>query len=196
MSSLNLEKLADLLLEGSVMTYPTDTIAGIGCIGDNKDAVYRVFEIKGRDHRKPVSYAFSSVDHIKQYAQISEMANILFTLLPGSLSLILPLRKDAPKLYGLDGQSIGVRIPDTKWLLLLIDKIKKPIMTTSANQTDKKSVDIVSDLDQVILDQSDILVEWDGQLSGIESTVVKVDDTVKILREGSIPSSKIFDLTT
>ncbi len=195
-SNLDLNELAELLLQGSVMIYPTDTIAGIGCIGTNQKSVEKVYKIKGRNPEKPVSYAFSSVRQIEKYAEISPITRKLFSLFPGPISLILPLKKDAPKLFGLDGKSIGVRIPKGEWLISLIEIVDRPIVTTSSNYTNQLPANTVHELDKKILDQIDVLILWDGRLSGLASTVISVMKDVKLVREGAVTFSKIIELAS
>lgn len=192
----NIQKLANLLLEGAIFIYPTDTIAGIGCVGNNPDAVAKIFSIKQRDKSKPISYAFSSVEMIRQYAVIPNFADPLMSLLPGPLTLVMNQRNDAPQpLYGLDGQTVGVRIPDVPWLIQLVQQVGVPLVTTSANISSRKPADEVENLDPELLEKVDILLSWKGKLTGTGSTVISLlEPEVKVLRVGTIPENKIKSL--
>ena len=65
-----MDEIVRRVLRGEIFIYPTDTIAGIGCIGSNQKSVERLFNIKQRDLDKPISYAFADTDHILEYANI------------------------------------------------------------------------------------------------------------------------------
>ena len=106
--------------------------------------------------------------------------------------MILELRGDAPPLYGLDGKTVGARIPDVPWLLDLISMLGKPLVTTSANISSRIPADRVSDLDPELMSEVDLLLSWQGQLSGSPSTVFSIlDESLIILREGTISTDII-----
>lgn len=185
--------LVEKLLSGAIMVYPTDTVAGIGCVGNLKSTVNKLYEIKGREMNKVVSYAFSNKKMIQKFAEIPPSAEKLFDLLPGPLTLILPLKSESPPLYGLDGKTIGIRIPEVPWLLKLITLIDYPLITTSANISGKPSAKNVNEINKEILEKIDILIEWEGNLSNYSSTVVSLIENPKILRKGIISEDMIFE---
>ncbi|MHA2090582.1 MAG: L-threonylcarbamoyladenylate synthase [Candidatus Kariarchaeaceae archaeon] len=195
LTDINVVELSNELLKGKIMIYPTDTVAGIGCIGHEKSAVDRLFKIKGRDPSKAVSYAFDSFDSIEKYAHITPDTLKLKHLLPGPLTLILPLRQHAPKLYGLSTNTIAVRIPDVPWLLSLITEIDTPIVTTSANRSQQIPSRTIGGLDPILVNQVDILIEWQNHLNNPPSTIVSLIDELTVLREGQIPKEEILKLT-
>lgn len=190
----SIDPIVNILKKGGIMIYPTETVAGIGCIGSDMDPIRRLYEIKRRDTQKPVSFAFSSIDMVKKYAIIPNKANKMLQLFPGPITLILPLRSDAPKLYGIDSVSIGVRIPNVPWLLELIEKLGEPIVTTSANISHQRPYTAVKELPQSIIEEINILVSWEGSLDGLSSTVISMVGVPKILRQGAIPENEILSL--
>lgn len=189
-----MDELVSSLATGHIMVYPTETVAGIGCIGSDKKAVSNIFAIKERDEKKPLSYAFSSIEHMKQYVEVPTKAEPLLGLFPGPLTLILPKKDNIPELYGVADDSVGVRIPDIEWILRLIEKLGSPIVSTSANIANQLPVSTISAMDDKILEKIDLLIHWEGQLLGNPSTVVSVLDGIQIIREGAIKSEYIYSL--
>ncbi len=184
-------QIINMLRKGAIMVYPTETVVGIGCVGDNERSVKRIFELKKRDLSKPVSYAFASVEQVAKYAVITDRIKPLLELLPGPLTLVLELRDDAPELYGLADRTIGVRIPDVTWLRHIIAEVG-PVISTSANISSvepARSVEAIPFTDEV-----DILIRWKGVLNGLSSTVLSCVEPMRILRSGAISSDKIFSL--
>ncbi len=194
--NLPLKEIATQLQEGAIMLYPTDTLPGIGCLGDNEEAVERLFEIKSRDPSKPVSYAFSSLFHMMSYVEFPKNAWKLSELYPGKLTLVVPTNAESPDLYGIKTSNIGCRIPDVDWFLELIKITNTPIVTTSANISGVSPVINIDSIPDELLSNIDILIEWEGDLHGIGSTVVDLSkaDEYRILREGAIKEDIIQSL--
>lgn len=183
------------LKSGAIVVYPTDTVAGIGCIGTSEKLVKKLFNIKQRPIHQPVSYAFSSVQMLESYVKIPTKARNLLSLLPGPITLIFPQHPDR-LLHGTDGVTIGVRIFDFPKLNELIELVGEPIITTSANISGQPTASAVAGLTPEFLSNVDILITWENELIGAPSTVVSCVDDIKILRQGVIPENKIFDLIT
>ncbi|MHA2029011.1 MAG: L-threonylcarbamoyladenylate synthase [Candidatus Kariarchaeaceae archaeon] len=189
-------EVAEDLVNGSIMLYPTDTLPGIGCLGSSSEAIAKLFAIKKRAQSKPVSYAFSSFDMMSRYVEISAYTMKFQPLLPGKLTMVLPKKKNAPKLYGVESQSLGCRIPQVGWLLELISYLDAPIVTTSANISGTQPVNKVNDIPREILDQLDLIIEWSDDLLGTGSTIIDLSEKhkFKILREGAISKERIESL--
>lgn len=191
LSNINFDHLVTELKAGKIMVYPTETVAGIGCVGSNEESVKRLFSIKERSLEKPVSYAFSTRSMVEQYAEIDTKANLLLDELPGPLTIILPLKDNAPVIYGIAPDSIGVRIPDAPWLLQLISKLGEPLITTSTNISGEPSSRNIRDIDRNILDKIDYLISWNGNLNAEPSTVISTIDGYSVLREGAVSAKEI-----
>lgn len=129
-----LQKAVRILKQGGVIAYPTDTVYGIGCNVFNERAVRRVFEIKKRDPRKPLSVAVSDFLMLKEVVEVSEdNRKICEQLLPGPFTVLLPKIKRVPEIVSAGRQLLGVRIPDHKIAIEIIKRAGFPIITTSAN---------------------------------------------------------------
>ncbi|MFV2014570.1 MAG: L-threonylcarbamoyladenylate synthase [Candidatus Heimdallarchaeota archaeon] len=195
-SDFPITEVAAELNKGAIMLYPTDTLTGIGCLGNNKEAIKKLFAIKKRDPSKPVSYAFSSLEMMSEYVELSAYVMKFKSLLPGKLTLVLPKKNDGAILHGVKSLNLGCRIPEVAWLLALISHLNAPLVATSANISGTQPVKRVKDIPKNILDLVDIVIEWPGELLGVSSTVIDltIKDEFKILREGAISKDQIESL--
>ncbi len=189
-----MDEIVRRVLGGEIFIYPTDTIAGIGCIGSNLNSVERLFEIKQRDLDKPISYAFSDTDHIFDFANISDEYRGILDLLPGPLTLILNRKEYSTDLYGIDSDTIGVRVPKGDWFLQLIRAVGYPIVTTSANISGELPSGSVFAINNELKERVDFIISWEGTLSEQASTIVSLTKELKIIREGKITRDIIMSL--
>lgn len=177
LQSKEIEKAANILRNGGVVIFPTDTVYGIGCRFDNMAAIERIRKIKGSKQNFPVL-----ISNLKQAHQIAKIDNIALNLAqkywPGGLTLILRKQSGSGK--------IGIRIPNHKIVMLLIDKLGFPIVGTSANFHSQKPPTSYEELDPKIISLADFVVNEKCK-EKTESTVVDATlDPVKILRKGAV----------
>jgi tRNA threonylcarbamoyl adenosine modification protein (Sua5/YciO/YrdC/YwlC family) len=124
------QQVADILKDGGIVVYPTDTVYALGCIVSNKHGLDRISQIKASV--KPKSIIFADIRDISEYAKVSNEAYRLMRLLfPGPYTLILPATRHVPRLLQSKRKSIGVRIPDHWFCRELVSQIGEPIITTS-----------------------------------------------------------------
>lgn len=138
MNTANLAEATAALHEGRCVIHPTETCYGIACDLTNLAAVERMFALKQRPGNKPVSGLFPSVDAAKTYVRWNAEAQALAAEgLPGPLTIIVPMRDDAPaKLYPapvMTTQSLGVRVSSHPVAMELARAYPVPVSTTSAN---------------------------------------------------------------
>lgn len=181
-----IEKAVKILKEGGVVAYPTDTIYGIGCNIFNKKAIERIYQLKQKDKRVPLSFICSDLKNISKYAHISTPNyKILRHFFPGPYTFILPGSRLVPKLMLTKRRTVGIRIPDNKICLMLLETFGNPIVSTSATtQNDEEILNDPIDIEQKLGKCLDLVI--DGGISGFTASTV-VDLTVdppKILRVG------------
>jgi L-threonylcarbamoyladenylate synthase len=170
-----IDRAVEVLNNGGVIIYPTDTVYGIGCDINNERAIEKLISIKKRSNN-PMSVAVSSIDMIKQVAVIED--NKVFNLLPGPFTFILKKKKVSDSITsGLP--TVGVRIPDNDIALKIIEKFGKPIITTSANISNKPSPKSLKEVDI----SADFMVQGECKYK-LGSTVVDLKNK-KILRNGA-----------
>lgn len=188
------EEIVQRVANGEVFLYPTDTVAGIGCDATNGDSVAKIFDIKSRDSKKSVSFAFCSINHMREFVDLSDKWDNLLSLLPGGLTLVLNQKAGSPKLHGISTPTIGARIPDVPWLLRLISRLNVPIVTTSANISGERPESHFDKTSSAILNGVDFAIPWEGELSGKPSTVISLVEDAVLLREGLISKVKLNEL--
>jgi len=171
------KKLVKAIKQGKIIIYPTDTIYGIGCDALNTKAVKKIREIKQRDSEKP----FSVIAQSRQWIYKNfDMNKAYIKKLPGPFTFILRTKRDklVSKQVSSNVNILGVRIPDHP-LTKMIQKAKKPFVTTSVNVTGKKPITEIKKIPRKISKQVDIIIDG-GKLSNKPSTIV--DLTGKIAR--------------
>lgn len=130
----NVRAVVDSLQKGGVIIYPTDTIYGLGCDILQHSAIERICRLKQIDPRKAqLSFICSDLSHLSDYAkQIpTSTFRILKEHLPGPFTFILPASKMVPKILQSKKDTIGLRIPDNKIALAILQELGRPILSAS-----------------------------------------------------------------
>ncbi len=156
-----IKKALDILKTGGVILYPTDTIWGIGCDATDVKAVERINQIKQRNNQKSMLVLLDNAGKIPSYIdQMPDIAWDLIDLAEKPLTIIYPQAKNlAQNLIASDG-SIGIRITKEPFTQKLIERFKKPIVSTSANISGKKTPVNFSEINPQIIDRVDYVVKW------------------------------------
>jgi L-threonylcarbamoyladenylate synthase len=185
---VDIEKALEVLKNGGVILYPTDTIWGLGCDATNLEAIERIYKIKQRNDQKSLLILLDNPGKIASYVQeIPEITWDLIDLSEKPLTIIYSDAKNlAPNLIADDG-SIGIRIPDDPFCQRLIQRFKKPLVSTSANISGDKAPGNFTEISQEILDSVDYIVEWrqDDYTKSQASSILKIKNNgeITIIRE-------------
>ena len=137
-SSKNFEKVVKIAIkaikEGKVIICPTDTVYIPATDATNKKAVKRAFLIKKRSLKKPIPIFIKDIKAAKKLAYINKkQEQFLKKVWPGKVTVVLKRKKSKIKLYGVDKETIALRIPNLKLINLLLKKLDMPLVGTSAN---------------------------------------------------------------
>ena len=189
---MNIDKIVEIINSSGLVISPTDTVYGI--MGDalNKESIKNVYNVKHRDYKKPLILLMSSIDMIKEYTlDISEdEMNLMKKFFPGCMTLLLKRNSKVDDMICNNGEYVGVRIPDNKDLLSIIEKLGRPVFSTSCNISGNDVVRSVDEIDEEIISKVDYIYDG-GYIDSVSSTVVRIDNgEVVILREGNL-SEKI-----
>ena len=182
-----MEKALEILKNGGVILYPTDTIWGIGCDATNVEAINKIFEIKKREKTKSMIILVENERRLQDLVDVPEMAWQIIDLSEKPVTIVYENPKNLPKEILAEDGSIGIRLVKDDFCKKLISKLNKPIVSTSANLSGDKSPLKFSDISQEIIDAVDYAVEENrekiSKYSG--SSVIKIwsDGRVKVLRE-------------
>ena len=191
-SEADIRKAADMLREGKLVAFPTETVYGLGASVFNPDALKSVFRAKGRPIDNPLIAHVCSIEEFELLAEeIPEDAKLLAqAFFPGPLTIVLPAKKEIPReaTGGLD--TIAIRMPNHPIALQLL-KLSGPLCAPSANLSGKPSptnaYHVLEDLDGKI----DAVLDGGQCTVGIESTVIKLYPDPIILRPGMISAEQI-----
>jgi tRNA threonylcarbamoyl adenosine modification protein (Sua5/YciO/YrdC/YwlC family) len=180
--------IKDCLESGGIIAYPTDTIYGLGCDIFHPEAVEKICAIKKVNPEKAqLSFICADLSNLSNYAKSinNSLFRILKSTLPGPFTFVLPASKEVPKILQNKKKTIGLRIPDNKIALAIIETLGHPILSASfpgENIEDYTDPEIIQ---EHWGKQIDIVV--DGGIGGIiPSTVVDcTTDEYVILRQGA-----------
>lgn len=176
----------DLIRQGELVAYPTDTFYGIGCDIMNKKAIEKVYAIKQRDKNKPFSFICPDLKDISRYAKVNNTAyRHMKRLLPGPYTFVLPGTKLVPKMMLTKRKTAGIRVPDNNIALALVSELGNPILSTSATHQDGTVFENPSLLHDHFGKQLSAVIDG-GPLPNSPSSVVSlVDDIPEIIRYGA-----------
>ena len=180
-----IDKAVDILKEGGVIAYPTDTIYGFGCDLYNKKAIQRIYQIKKRDRQKPFSFICSDLKNISLYAQVTNSAyKIMKRYLPGPYTFILLGTKLVPKIMTTKRKTVGIRVPDNNICLSLVKTLGNPIISTSVGFSGREFLSDPSLIEETFGSQIDLTIDG-GILANQPSTIISlIDDEIEVIREG------------
>lgn len=122
----DIEKVSNVINAGGVIVIPTDTVYGISVDSMNEDAVKKIYEIKRRKFSQPFSILVSNIEMMREVAkEISEKEErIINRFFPGAMTIILNKSKKIPDIVTSGLDTVGVRIPNNKFILDLVDYLR------------------------------------------------------------------------
>lgn len=189
----NIEEVVELLQQGEVVAFPTETVFGLGVKYGRLEDLEKIYQLKNRDHSKAVTLMVAQREDIEKYAYISEQAKkIIDAFMPGMITLILKKKDTVDNRYTAGLETIGIRIPDDPFVLELLNRVG-PMLVTSANISGKPA----------LLNEQEVFQEFNHKIhlivkgkcvNNLASTVVQIDDEVKILRQGLITKEQIEEV--
>jgi len=178
-------KVVDILKNGGVVVYPTDTYYGIGCDIMNKKAIERIYQIKNRNKSKPFSFICSDLKNISLYAKVSNYAyKTMKRLLPGPYTFILEGSKLVPKIMLTKRRTAGIRVPDNPICLNLVKELGNPVITTSATMPDGTIFHDASLLHEYFGNRVDVVVDGSIVPGQPSSVILLINDIPEIIRKG------------
>jgi tRNA threonylcarbamoyl adenosine modification protein (Sua5/YciO/YrdC/YwlC family) len=176
----------DIMRQGGVVAYPTDTYYGIGCDIMNKKAIEKIYRIKQRDKSQPFSFICPDLKDIAKYAKVSNFAyRTMKRFLPGPYTFILTGTKLVPNIMLTKRKTAGIRVPDNNIALALAHQLGNPILSTSASTLDGEIFENPSLLHDYFNKTIDAVIDG-GPVPGKASSVISlIDDEPEIIRHGA-----------
>src|ERR1700759_5107987 len=170
-------KALKVIQDGDIILYPTDTIWGIGCDASNTEAVKKIYALKHRDEAKSMIILLDTGNKLESY--IREVPAIAYDLIEYAekpLTLVMPGAKNiSPALIAADG-SVGVRVAKHPFCEGLIQRLRKPLVSTSANISGSPSPQYFSQVQPEIINGVDYVVDIDQESMEIKnpSTIMRL----------------------
>ncbi len=184
----DIEKSLEVLRSGGVILYPTDTIWGLGCDATNDSAIQKIYKIKQRVASKSMIVLLDSVSKISNY--VKNRPKIISQLVENTQKPLTIIYNDAQNLSKeiiSDDNSIAIRVTKEMFSKELCQKFGKPIVSTSANISGRKSPQIFKDIEQEIIEEVDYVVKFrqDDNKINQPSKIIKLEteNQFSIIRE-------------
>jgi len=189
MMNHELEKAIEVLKNGGIVIFPTDTAFGIGCRIDDKKAVDRLFEIRKRPLTQATPILVSSIEQALPYLDSPSdiVRHFMETHWPGALTIITPC--DIDKIYSPirgGGDTVGIRMPDHSDILTVIAAVGVPVLGPSANMHGEKTPFSVDELDLKLVEQVDYVLPGTCTKRQVSTVVDCTRDPYSILRQGVV----------
>lgn len=179
----DLQKALEVLKNGGVILYPTDTVWGLGCDATNAAAVDRIYQIKKRETSKRMLILMENPALLDRYVDdVPEIALDLIEISTTPLTIIFPgARNLAPNLIAEDG-TIGVRFTREDFSKELIRRFRRPIVSSSANISGMVTPGIFAEIDNAIIDAVDYVVKFrqNETAPSQPSSIIKLDQVGRI----------------
>lgn len=189
-----IERAGELIKEGKIVIFPTETVYGIGTNGLDGNAVKKLYEIKQRPLNKPISLLVSNMDMVNLIAKdITEVEyKIMKIFFPGPLTIILKKKKIVPDIVTARQDTVGVRMPRGNVARKLVEMAGVPIAAPSANISGEPSGTNLQEIMKHFEGKVDYCIEGGNSELGLASTIVQViDGKPVILRQGIITLEQI-----
>ena len=176
-------KALEILKKGGVILYPTDTVWGIGCDATNREAVDRIYRIKERGDSKSMLVLMENPALLERYVKdVPDIAWDLIEISTTPLTVIYPNAKNlAPNLISGDG-SIGIRFTKEEFTSKLLQKFRKPLVSTSANISSEKTPANFNEISDTIKDRVDYIVQYRQD----DKTEMRPSEIIKLWPDGRI----------
>jgi L-threonylcarbamoyladenylate synthase len=200
-SEESIARAAEILREGGLVAFPTETVYGLGANAFSDDATRGIFKAKGRPSFNPLIVHIASVDEIPLVAalpnstMVERRIKLLATLWPGPLSIILPKATAISSVVTAGLSTVAVRIPDHPIALRLLKACGLPIAAPSANPFSGISPTTAQHVEEGLSDHPPFILDGGPCRVGLESTIVTIlEPKVRILRPGGITREQLTAL--
>lgn len=189
-----IEEAARAILDGKVVAFPTETFYGLGAEAFHRDAVQKVFAIKGREEKNPLLVLIAERDWLPQLVKnIPPPAEALMDhFWPGPLTLIFEASSSIlPQVTAGTGK-IGIRLSSHPIAQALVRKVGRAVTGTSANRSGRPSTQTAEEVWEALGDCVDAILDGGKTKGGLGSTVLDItSDPPRIVREGAVPRSEL-----
>jgi L-threonylcarbamoyladenylate synthase len=180
-----------IIAGGGIVSYPTETVYGLGCDPFAPHSIERVMRIKG-NRKKPLPVLVKTLQDGQRIADFSEKAiKLAKEFWPGPLTMVLKAKTLVPSVLAPSG-TVGVRSPQHPICLSLLGLCSGRLIGTSANQTGMTPATTAEEVVRDLGDRIDMVVDGGKTMLGVASTVIDLSSNFVVLREGPIPQEALL----
>ena len=191
-------KATEILRQGGLVSFPTETVYGLGANACDDNAVANIFETKGRPNFNPLIIHVADLHMAMQYGKFNHMARMIAQKLwPAALTLVVPLKANnkLSKLVTAGLETIAIRIPAHDAAIKLLRQCAMPIAAPSANISGKLSPTNAKHVNNSLGDKIDIILDGGDCKIGLESTIIDCSsDNISLLRHGGVTITEIENI--
>ncbi len=182
-----IKRAVELLERGEVICYPTDTVYGLGCDLMNKQAIERLYQIKGMSQDKALAFVCPDLSDIAKYAVVENAAyRVLKRFLPGPYCFILEATREVPKIVARKQKTVGIRVPNHPVAQALVRELGRPIISTTAAPLGEEAMVDPREIDDRFHGLALVLDAGGGGI--LPTTVVDLTGpSARVVREGAGP---------
>ncbi|KAJ3326200.1 hypothetical protein HDV06_000076 [Boothiomyces sp. JEL0866] len=197
-TSENIEKAAQLLAQGNVVAFPTETVYGLGANALDKQAVEKIYQAKGRPSDNPLIVHVSSISMLKKLLHPNTIPAIYEKITakywPGPLTILVPKPSNIPDIVTAGQKTLAVRIPAHDIARNLIEKCGFPLAAPSANTSGRPSPTLAIHVYEELNGRIPMILDGGSCDSGLESTVLDgLRETPSILRPGGVTFESLLE---
>jgi len=179
-----IERAVAALEAGGVIAYPTDTYYAIGCDLSNKRAIEKLYRLKQRAANKPLSFLCADLSDISRYAKVSNQAyRTMKRLVPGPYTFILPATRLTPEIAMTRQKTVGIRVPQAAIPLALVERLGRPLLTTSAT-FEGETLDDPREIKGRLGHGLELIIDGGYQQDEPSTVLSLLDDRIEVLRMG------------
>ncbi len=192
LSKENVKEASEILKNNGILAFPTETVYGLGVVAPNEENYKHLILVKKRPPEKPFTLMASNIKQVETYIEFNEISRkIVKEFMPGPLTLILKAKENIPYCVDHGTGFVGVRIPNDKFVLKLIDSVNEPLFVPSCNKSGEKPC----------MNTQEVIRDFDGEISaviegscenGVPSTIIKIDgNKISLIRQGKLSLEEI-----
>jgi tRNA threonylcarbamoyl adenosine modification protein (Sua5/YciO/YrdC/YwlC family) len=181
----HVQRAVDVLSGGGVIAYPTDTYYGLACDLGSKKGIERLYKLKGRDRKKPLSFLCPDLSDVAKYAHVSNFAyRTMKGLTPGAFTFILEATRLVPEVMMSKQKQVGIRVPDSALARALAAGLGRPLVTTSATDEEGEPLTDARGIKEALGHGLDLILDAGVTLLEASTVVSLIGDQIEVLRQG------------
>ncbi len=187
-----IQRAAQILTDGGVIAYPTDTVYGLGCDLVNKQAIDRLYQMKGMPRDQALAFICPDLSDIARYAVVENATyRVLKHFLPGPYCFILQATREVPKMVQTKQKTVGIRVPLHPVTIAIVRELGRPLISTTAGRHGQDPLVDPWEIDQEFAGL-DLVIDCGDAGGLVPTTVVDLSHgDVRVVREGAGPVDEL-----